>query len=158
MVTTSLTSRRKRTGLLTGLSVLLLALTACSSGPATEVADDVKASSESSIDGEYYSEEGQLVISGSEMTYYKFGCPPDSPEPGDEAIIEDEPSAEGQITDDGTQVILASDDEHIDGESVGGTVSFSVASAGDTRVITIDGFEFRSGDKDEAVSQYDHMC
>ena len=99
--------RMTRTKLAVAAAALMgLVLTGCSGG--------------SDLKGEYFSEEGQLIIDGSSVVFYKFGCPANSPKSGDKALIEKEPSAEGQITDDSTQVIWNSDDR----------TSTAIASAG----------------------------
>lgn len=114
--------------------------------------------------GEYYlvpdrddRVEAQLVIDGSDVAVYSFECAEGE---DDRAVIEEEPSATGQLTDDGTQVVWSSEDEHIATDSTGGTVTFSLSTAGETRAVTIGDFEFRSSElsEDEIVSTYDGMC
>lgn len=132
---------------------MALALTACGGG--------------SGLEGEYFADRGKLVIDGSSVTYTAFDCP-DGPsvtkgDPIDPAVLEEDPSAVGELSDDGTQIRWASDDEHIERDSIGGTTSIASEEwdSGDVVRITGEGgeYEFTPGDEEEILQSYaDNSC
>lgn len=116
---------------------LAAALSGCSAGPG--------------LDGTYYSDDGQLVVEGTAVTYYAFGC---SETQRGVAVLYEEPSAEGTLTDDGEHVVWKTDDEHLDHGKVGGSTAV-VASDG---VIRLADHSFAAKDDEEALRSYDGMC
>lgn len=151
MTTIIRTARQTRTRVAAtaaGLATAAFMLSACSGGAAG--ADDAS--------GEYYYDrhgytEGQLVIDGQNAKYYGFDCS----ETGT-PVIEEEPSAQGEITDSGDQIILASDDEHIGSDSLGGTQSFELSVSGDTKSVSIGGFDFATGEEDAELATFNKRC
>lgn len=113
----------------------------------------VACSGGSGLDGEYYDEEGQLVIQGDSVAFYPFGC---SDAVEGEAVLERVPSAEGELSKDGAQVVWASDDEHLGSDRIGG--SSALVAPGSGEAVELDGRRFVAMDEDEAVSGYDGMC
>ncbi|WP_309082308.1 hypothetical protein [Zhihengliuella sp.] len=113
----------------------------------------VACSGGSGLSGEYYDDEGQLVIQGDSVAFYPFGC---SDAVEGEAVLESEPSAEGGLSEDGAQVVWASDDEHLGSDRIGGSSALVAPGTGDA--VELDGRRFFAMDKGEAVSGYDGMC
>lgn len=126
--------------LLAGVAGLALMLTACGGG--------------SALEGEYFAEDGKLVIDGNSVTYRPIRCG------GDEAWIEEEPTAEGELNEEGTAVRWASDEEVVGSggtgsrDEVGGTESVSSEEFDSETVITIGESEFTSGDEEEVLDLY----
>lgn len=116
---------------------LAAALSGCSAGPG--------------LDGTYYSDDGQLVVAGTSITYYAFDC---SESERGVAVLDNEPSAQGTLADDGEHVVWKTDDEHLDHDKVGGSTAV-VASGG---VIRLAGHSFAAKDHEEALRSYDGMC
>lgn len=116
---------------------LAAALSGCSAGPG--------------LDGTYYSDDGQLVVARTSVTYYAFGC---SEAERGVAVLDEEPSAEGTLTDDGEHVVWKTDDEHLDHDKVGGSTAV-VASGG---VIRLADHSFAARDEEEALRSFDGMC
>lgn len=113
------------------LSALASVLTGCSSGS-------------DGPSGEYYDKEGQLVIDGSSVAYYEFGCE----KPGkSNAVIDSEATASGELSKDGGQVIWS------DGK---GTGKVTASKGGDT--VDIDGKQYTKMDKAKALEGYQPMC
>lgn len=150
---TRIAAPTRTAALVAGIAGLTLTLTACGGG--------------SGLDGEYFAEDGKLVIDGSSVTYRAFDCP-DGPsvtrgDPIDPAVLEDEPSAMGELSDDGTQIRWASDDEHIENDSIGGTTAVTSEEWESGDIIRITGeddqYEFTPGDEDEILQAYaDQSC
>lgn len=113
------------------LSVLTFVLVGCGSG-----FDD--------LSGQYYDKEGQLVIDGSAVAYYEFGC--DKANKG-KVIIDSEPTSSGELSKEGDQIIWSA------GE---GTGRVTASKSGDT--VDIDGKQYTKMDKDKALQSRQSMC
>lgn len=118
---------------------LAAGLVACSGGP--------------SPSGEYYNDEGRLVVQGDSIAFYPFGC---SDSAGGAVVIETYPSAEGEISEDGSHVLWNSDDEHLGSDRISGSTSIDISRSGDA--LKLGDYEFAAMDADEAVSVYEGMC
>ena len=118
---------------------LIVGLVACSGGPAPS--------------GEYYNDEGRLVVQGDSVAFYPFGC---SDSARGVAVIETDPSAEGQISGDGSHVLWNSDDEHLGSDRISGSTSIDISRSGDA--LKLGDYDFAAMDADEALSVYKGMC
>ncbi|MFK4087234.1 hypothetical protein ACI2LF_24215 [Kribbella sp. NPDC020789] len=96
------------------------------------------------LSGEYYDKEGQLVIDGSSVAYYAFGCEQAGKS---NAVIKSEASSSGELSKDGDQVIWS------DGKGTGKVTS---SKSGDT--VDIDGKQYAKMDKEKALQSYQPMC
>jgi hypothetical protein len=96
------------------------------------------------LSGEYYDKEGQLVIDGSSVAYYAFGCEQAGKS---NAVIKSEASSSGELSKDGDQVIWS------DGKGIGKVTS---SKSGDT--VDIDGKQYAKMDKEKALQSYQPMC
>lgn len=112
------------------LSALAFVLTGCSSS--------------GSLSGEYYDNDGQLVIDGSAVAYYEFGC--DKANKG-KVIIDSEPTSSGELSKGGDQIIWSA------GE---GTGRVTASKSGDT--VDIDGKQYTKMDRDKALQSRQSMC
>lgn len=133
---TTRTAHRTRTGLAAAaaaLAALMIVLTGCSGG--------------SKADGMYYNDEGQLSVKGTAVEYRDFGCD-DNHFPA----VKEEPSATGELNDDATQIVWASDDEKLVDSIVKGTDSVSVSDSGD--LVTIRSYTFKTMDEQDALAGY----
>jgi hypothetical protein len=113
------------------LSVLTFVLVGCGSG-----ADD--------LSGQYYDKEGQLVIDGSSVAYYAFGCERAGKS---NAVIKSDASSSGELSKDGDQVIWSNGK---------GTGKVTASKGGDT--VDIDGKQYAKMDKEKALQSYQPMC
>jgi hypothetical protein len=113
------------------LSALAFVLTGCGSGS-------------DGLSGEYYDKEGQLVIDGSSVAYYSFGCEQAGKS---NAVIESEASSSGELSKDGDQIIWSNGK---------GTGKVTGSKSGDT--VDIDGKQYSKMEKDKALQSYQPMC
>lgn len=136
-----MTSKIKRTAAIAALTLTsALALAACSGG--------------SGLDGEYYSNSGQLVIDGTAVAFYSFEC---SETENGVAVIAPNPDAEGELTEDGTQVLWDTDEEQfLEDDSIDGV--FAVTSAGSGDTISLNDYQYSVMDKDEALNGFSRLC
>lgn len=140
-------SHTKPATLAAAVAGLALTLTACGG-----------AGGGSGFDGEYYADKGQLVVEGSTVTYYPFECP-EGPsvkrgDPIDPATINAEPDATGELSDEGDQVRWASDDEHMENDSIGGTTPITFEEWDSGNVVQIEGHEFVPGNEEEILQTH----
>lgn len=126
---------------LLGAAGLMFTLAACGGGASAENTDgnENNTSSASKFDGEYYNEYGRLTISDGELEYQRFAFKCN----GGTEVAYDEIIGEGQLSDDETQIIWASDTESLGypgGGYYSGTTPISLTTAGDTKIITVKGY------------------
>ena len=118
---------------------LAAGLVACSGGPGPS--------------GEYYNDEGRLVVHSDSVAFYPFGC---SDSTRGVAVIATDPSAEGQISGDGSHVLWNSDDEHLGSDRISGATSIDISKSGDA--LKLGDYDFAAMDADEALTVYKGMC
>lgn len=119
----------------------VLGLTACGSGPSN------------ALDGEYYSNKGQLVIDGGNLEFHEYICDKQKRA----AVIDDLPAATGKVNEDGTQVVWdGTQEQFLEGRSISGTSPIAVDT--EKKSVSLDRFAYVTADKDAAVQAYDHMC
>jgi hypothetical protein len=113
------------------LLALTFALTGCGGGS-------------DGLSGEYYDKEGQLVIDGSSVAYYSFGCEQAGKS---NAVVESEASSSGELSREGDQIVWSNGK---------GTGKVTASKSGDT--VDIDGNQYTKMDKDKAIQSYQPMC
>lgn len=135
---TTRTERRTRTGLAAAaaaLAAMTLVLAGCGGG------------GDSKVEGSYYNDEGRLSIQGTSVEYHDFGC-----DGNHYPAVDEDPSATGELSRDGTQIVWASDDEKLVDSIVKGTDGVTVSDSGDS--ITIKSHTFTSMDEKDALAGY----
>lgn len=113
------------------LAALAFALTGCSGGS-------------DSLSGEYYDKDGQLVIDGSSVTYYPFGCEKAGKS---NAVIKSEASSSGELSKEGDQIVWTN-----------GKPTGKVTASKSSATVDIDGNQYTKMDKDKALQSYQPMC
>jgi hypothetical protein len=133
MIVRSIRLRKQRLVVPTAvlLSTFAVVLTGCGGGS-------------DGLSGEYYDKEGQLVIDGSSVAYYSFGCERTGKNNAD---IEREALSSGELSKEGDQIIWSNGK---------GTGKVTASKSGDT--VDIDGKQYTKMDKGKALQSYQPMC
>lgn len=105
------------------------------------------------LDGTYFGHDGRVTIDGTDLSYHSLTC--SDTEVG-VANFDDEPDAVGQLTEDGTEVLWATDDEHIDGDSIGGTMTVTISDS--SELLHLEDYQFTAGAEDTVVADYAEGC
>lgn len=104
-------------------------------------------SASSGLSGEFYDEDSQFVIDGTDVHIYTLKC-----ENGSAVLPEDDYPDVGAISDDGETIVWSTEYRYE------GVTPVSITTAGDIKVLTIDGDEYRTGDKDAFIAAFDPKC